>query len=30
MSDLKSISEANFTVTPHLVVRDAAAASEWY
>ena len=30
MSDLKSVSEANYTVTPHLVVRDAAAASEWY
>jgi PhnB protein len=30
MSDLKSVSEANYTITPHLVVRDAAAASEWY
>jgi PhnB protein len=30
MSDLKSVSEANYTVTPHLVVRDAAAASQWY
>jgi PhnB protein len=30
MSDLKSVSEANYTVTPHLVVRDAAAASKWY
>jgi PhnB protein len=30
MSDLKSVNEANYTVTPHLVVRDAAAASEWY
>jgi PhnB protein len=30
MSDLKSVSEANYTVTPHLVVRDAGAASEWY
>ena len=30
MSDLKSGSEANYTVTPHLVVRDAGAASEWY
>jgi PhnB protein len=30
MSDLKSVSEANYTITPHLVVRDAGAASEWY
>jgi PhnB protein len=30
MSDLESVSEANYTVTPHLVVRDAGAASEWY
>ena len=30
MSDLKSVSEANYTITPHLVVRDAAAASAWY
>ena len=30
MSDLKSVSEARDTVTPHLVVRGAAAASEWY
>ena len=30
MSDMKSVNEANYTVTPHLVVRDAATASEWY
>ena len=30
MSDLKSVGEANYTITPHLVVRDAAAAAEWY
>jgi PhnB protein len=30
MSDLKSVSEANYTITPHLVVRDAGAASAWY
>src|SRR5215207_6230748 len=30
MSDLKSVSEANYRVTPHLVVRGAAAASQWY
>jgi PhnB protein len=30
MSDLKSDSEANYTITPHHEVRDAAAASERY
>jgi PhnB protein len=30
MSDLKSVSEAKYTVTPHIVVRGAGTASEWY
>jgi PhnB protein len=30
MTDVESPSEAKYTVTPHLVVRDAAAASGWY
>jgi PhnB protein len=30
MSDLKSVSEARYTVTPHLVVRGAGVASDWY
>jgi PhnB protein len=30
MSDVKPASEGRQTVTPHIVVRDAAAASEWY
>jgi PhnB protein len=30
MTDMESASDAKYTVTPHLVVRDAAAASLWY
>jgi PhnB protein len=30
MSDVKPASEGRQTITPHIVVRDAAAASEWY
>ena len=30
MSDVSSADTARHTVTPHLVVRDAAAASQWY
>ena len=30
MSDVSSADAARHTVTPHLVVRDAAAASQWY
>ena len=30
MSDMQAAGEARHTVTPHLVVREAGAASEWY
>jgi PhnB protein len=30
MSDVQAAGQARHTVTPHLVVRDAAAASQWY
>jgi PhnB protein len=30
MSDVSSADTARHTITPHLVVRDAAAASKWY
>jgi uncharacterized glyoxalase superfamily protein PhnB len=30
MSDVRSTTTARHTVTPHLVVRGAGAASEWY